>query len=390
MGMNARTRTYLAALLSSVCVVSGAAADGILGPQEIGGFDGISNPGAPAWVLPGFAANGGIDCYFAKALYYPSAAACALTVTRATTNGTATDLLPTSLAGASFNAFGNNVARLTPGVGILIEEARSNFLTNSTAPATQTTGSLNTGTYTLWVNGPGSAIGTAGTGVGCPVTTATQGSPISFTITVAGTCVVTVVGSLNAFQLELNPGAVSNPTSLIVTAGTTGARGADIVSLTTVPTFGSSYSTFFSGIPNSPMTFATGQGGLDLNGSSTDRSELNRQATSGDPNVVGASTASGTYFNANMTPAWATGALGKMAAGWAPSDQAVVFDAGTPTTNATGTPVTSPTITRVSIGAAVTGTQRFWNGYMVRDAFAPTTRLPNATLQLDTNLATFN
>lgn len=182
------------------------------------GFDGGISFGVPSWVKPGAAS----DMSFATAQYYNCTPATCLTITRASSK---TDLLPASVSGATYNTFGNNTLAITPGTGLLIEESRTNQLLNSTAPATQTTGSLATGTYTLWVNGSGSATMSLGTGIGCGTATATNGTPVNFTIATAGTCIVTVIGSLNAFQLEL--GAFG--TSFIVTAAASATRAADLI-----------------------------------------------------------------------------------------------------------------------------------------------------------------
>lgn len=168
-----------------------------------------------------------VDLNFAAGTY---TGGCSLTIcvneNRAGTG--ATDLLPSAAAGSSFNTFSANQARVTSGLGILVEETRTNQLLNSNAPATQTTGTLANGTYTLWVNGAGSATMSAGTATGCGTATASNGAPITFTTSGAtGTCTVTVAGSLNVFQLEL--GAFG--TSFIITAGTTVARAADLPSL---------------------------------------------------------------------------------------------------------------------------------------------------------------
>lgn len=104
-----------------------------------------------------------------------------------------------------------------------IEAAATNFLLNSTAPATQTTGSLGTGTYVLWVVGTGTATITAGTGAASGLGAAVAATPIVFTVTVAGTFTVTVTGSLTRFQLE----NTSYPTSFIPTAGATVQRVAE-------------------------------------------------------------------------------------------------------------------------------------------------------------------
>lgn len=110
---------------------------------------------------------------------------------------------------------------------LMCEKAATNFLLNSTAPATQTTGSLAANTYTLWVDGPGSATITAGTGAATGLGTATQGAPLAITVTSAGTFNVTVTGTLTRFQLEGTTYAAGVVSSFIATAGTTQTRQAD-------------------------------------------------------------------------------------------------------------------------------------------------------------------
>ena len=95
-------------------------------------------PGLKNLIVPSYYPEPDIDMNFLQGLYYGTALS-GLTVSRASLG---TDLLPTSPAGASYNTFANNIARITPGVGLLIEEARTNYLLNSTAPQTQTTASL--------------------------------------------------------------------------------------------------------------------------------------------------------------------------------------------------------------------------------------------------------
>lgn len=175
------------------------------------------------WVLPGAS----IDLNFAAGQYFGcgSPPTDCLSITRASAK---TDLVPSAASGFAYSTFGNNVLAITPTLGLLIEEARTNQLLNSTVPATQTTGSLANGTYTLWVNGSGTATMSAGTATGCGTGVASNGTPVNFTTSgAAGTCTVTVAGSLNTFQLEL--GAFG--TSFIVTAGATATRAADNVKL---------------------------------------------------------------------------------------------------------------------------------------------------------------
>jgi len=159
---------------------------------------------------------------FANGRYFGGTLASLLSITRASN---ATDLLPSSASGYAYNTFGSNILAISPTFGLLIFEARTNLLLNSNAPATQTTASLGTGTYTLWGNGSGSLLASGGTATITGAAPATNGSPNTFTVTVAGTVTVTVTGSLNAFQLEL--GAFG--TSFIVTAGATATRASDSI-----------------------------------------------------------------------------------------------------------------------------------------------------------------
>lgn len=189
------------------------------GPQAMGLSPGLTGGSLiPSWVLPGAA----IDLDFANGRYFGGSLATLLSITRASN---ATDLLPSSASGYAYNSFGSNILTISPTFGLLPYEARTNLLLNSTAPATQTTGSLGTGTYTLWCNGSGSVTPSGGTATITGAAAATNGAPNTFTVTVAGTVVCTVAGSLNAFQLE--SGAFGTP--FIVTAGATATKANDSI-----------------------------------------------------------------------------------------------------------------------------------------------------------------
>jgi uncharacterized protein YmfQ (DUF2313 family) len=109
--------------------------------------------------------------------------------------------------------------------GRSIFPARTNYFLNSLAPVTQTvdlTGELE-GMYTVAVTGSGSAEVAANTAIGSGFGAATEGSPVTFTMDTAGTVDVTIVGSVDACQLE----GVSEgwPTPIIETEGVAVTRG---------------------------------------------------------------------------------------------------------------------------------------------------------------------
>lgn len=153
-----------------------------------------------------------------------------LTCTRATT----TSYAPTSTG--AYTSFGANVPRITD-LGLLTEEARTNLFLNSQAPATQSVTVVNASVYTVSVIGTGS-ITLSGAGTG----TVSQGSPVTFTAsTTSLTCTTAgITGSFVNVNVELGAFA----TSPIVTAGASASRAQDVVTLTTVPVSGTTWSAF--------------------------------------------------------------------------------------------------------------------------------------------------
>jgi hypothetical protein len=129
----------------------------------------------------------------------------------------------------------NNIQKDTAGNGwlthVVSEGVAVQQLLNSDAPATQTTGSLATGDYVLWQNGAGSSDLTAGTATISTTGSATDGSPLTFTVTGAGTVNVTITGSPDENQLE--GGSVQ--TTFILSAGGTVQRNATEFLVTPTP-----------------------------------------------------------------------------------------------------------------------------------------------------------
>ncbi|ORE94091.1 hypothetical protein ATO13_08456 [Stappia sp. 22II-S9-Z10] len=99
---------------------------------------------------------------------------------------------------------------------LLSEPARTNYYLQSEAPATQSI-SLAAGTYTLWVEGSGSAALSGG-----PTGTATAGSPVTFVLGSTTSVTVTCSGTLSHVQIENGP----NATSAITTYSSSRSRSA--------------------------------------------------------------------------------------------------------------------------------------------------------------------
>lgn len=178
------------------------------------------------------------------------------------------------------NASGNWVTALTntPRVahhplsglplGLMLEETRTNYLLNSTAPASQTI-SLSSGTYTLWLEGTGSCTCTAGSAIGSSFGTATAALPITFALTTAGTVVFTVSGSVSRFQCENS----FTPSSFIATTGASATRSGDFCSLSNAPINPQQGSVMVSGTATALTTNSNAAVSLD-NGSGGNATRL--------------------------------------------------------------------------------------------------------------------
>ncbi len=298
-----------------------------------------------------------------------------LTVTR---TGISTSGLSTDATGSSYTAFAPNTARIVSGSGIRIEESRTQYLGVTDTPATQTTASLGTGTYTLWVVGSGTATSSAGTATITGGGAATAGTPNTFTVTVAGTVTVTVSGSLTRFQLENGASA----TSYIPNTGAAGssvARQVDAVSIT-----GGAFSAFYTGgssgtlyveyLPDLSQTNSF-PGYLAVYDASANNAMLillnnSGYSVSNEGYVGGAS-----QFGMGST-VLSAGAVAKSALAFATNDVAVCTNGGTVNTDTSAT-IPTPTVMRI-------GSLRNGSGMAVafirRVAYFPV-RLSNAQIQ---------
>lgn len=273
----------------------------------------------------------------------------------------ATDLLPTSPSGFAFNTYSANVRRLLAN-GVLSEGPRSNVFLNSGAPVTQTI-TLATGKFTIWVNGSGSAAVTAGTATLTGAGTATNGSPVTINISVGGTIIVTITGSLQHVQAEAGAGG----TSAIITVGASANRTADIFTLPKGTWYGPTAGTFFAqwGPVSDNNGFAPRLLGAS-NGSIAPAFMQNN-------NTVGT-------FNGSVALMSAAGASvlggGKFAYTFNATGRAVCYNAGTVATDANleVAPAANFTVGNDN------GANQFSNGFLKRIWFVPS-RSSNATLQ---------
>jgi hypothetical protein len=305
---------------------------------------------------------------------YYGASTTDLTVVRAGTG--ATDLVASSAASAPFSVYEANVARIKQGSGLLIEESRTNVLLNSLFPATQTTASLGTGQYTLWVNGSGSATSSAGTAVITGAGAATNGTPNVFTVTSAGTVVITVAGSLNAFQCE----AGSYGTSLIVTSGATVTRAADAVSLAGAPftnafgaTTGTIYAEFF---PYNSNVGGTAKRAVEISdGTTSNRFHLDQSTAGAGEFVITQSAATQADLIIGSVPLQT---VAKIAAAYGTNDS---IQATNGTLSAADATVVVPTVTSMTFGSNFSQTAVAMIDGFVRRIALFNIRLSNAQLQ---------
>ena len=343
---------------------------------------------APSWVLCSNGTTGNcpitqaatIQCNFATGLYWYNGAvqtSCPISNNNASTSN---DLMPLAPSGFTYTSFGANVQRITPGYGLLVENQRQNVLLNSLTPATQTTGTLATGTYTLTAY-QGSGIGassltmSAGTATGCGTGTATQGNPLTVTITVAGTCTVTVTGSTLVCE-QLESGTYGS--SCIPTGASPVTRFPDQVTgaMSIVNLMNAGQGTFYVATPNGTqsntantpylLNVGTIGGGMYVAGANTGIRSLDINNANNMTAVLGNSTTINGPFQAALS--------------WSASGRSLVGNQGTVLTNANTLMPT--TTTSVGIGGRIGSGSQLGN-YISQIAFF-NSKVSDTALQLMT------
>jgi hypothetical protein len=287
---------------------------------------------------------------------------------------TATDLLSSTAAtDGAYTSYAINAPRLLTN-GLLGEEQRSQFLGVTDTPATQTTGSLSTGSYTLWVIGTGSAAVTAGSATITGAGSATQGTPLTFTVTVAGTVTVTKTGTLARFQLE--NGAFA--TSYIPNAGAAGTsvtRNSDMATIATSAfNYNQNAGTFLVEYQVSAAAVGNAYALSFVNASNTDKIFSYRGSAASDIRAISVPGASDVKESGTE---YGVSSFAKVAGTYAPVDFAGAINGTLLTPASTGTAATD--ITKLVIGNAGAGTGAI-NGVIRRIRYWPR-RLPSSQLQ---------
>lgn len=191
---------------------------------------------------------------------------------------------------------------------------------------------------------------------------------------------VTSGGAINATfrigwpQLELG----STVTSPIRTTAAAATRAADVITLTTPPTFGASYSMYGQGTPQVPISYNT-QVMVSIDdgtGSLSNAIELTRGGGSGVANMTFKT--GGTLFSANSVLAMAQNVSAKAAISATAGAQSLTLRGAAVVTTA-GTPMPVG-VNEVLVGSYPTGAT-FYNGFLERLALWPTTKITDAQLQ---------
>ncbi len=263
--------------------------------------------------------------------------------------------------------------------GLLIEGARTNSFLNSDAPASHTSPALGTGTFTLWCEGAGSVEVAANTASGSGFDTATEGSPVTFTISGGGTVDFTVTGDVDLAQCENG----AYPTSFILTAGSAVTRAADVATMDTadIAGFSATEGTLCVDLKLDFVgAFGSRQACIVNDGSGTNNNwyGLGASAPANAP-VVNVNSDGGSQVNLAYGSGYVPGQSTKVAFGVRTDDFAGALGGAIFGTDTSGAmPVA--TLTKIHLGRNAIGTGAHLNGFIRRVRYWPQ-RLPNDVLR---------
>lgn len=228
--------------------------------------------------------------------------------------------------------------------GILIEEARTNHFLNSGAPATQTSGALATGEHTLWMVGTGSVAVAANSATITGAGTATEGSPVTFDVTVGGTVDYTVTGSPTRAQSEKGLFA----TSYIPTVGSSVTRTADVatIAISDIAGFDETNYSYYVEADHAGDTSFSGIFSIS-DGATSDEVYVTGAAAGGDRAAMFTRKTAGNDGDVQLVDGgWPANIVAKLAGRVKTNDMAFSQDGETPGTDTTADAPTGMTILR--------------------------------------------
>jgi hypothetical protein len=170
---------------------------------------------------------------------------------------------------------------------------------------------------------------------------------------------------------QLEQASFASPPIRTTSAAVTTA--AEAITLITPPAFGSVYSYYAAAIPYATVAYGTTQRAIAVYANASNRTDIYRSNGTG---TAAFSSVSGGSGLVGTGAVWAQSAFGRVAVAIAASDQAGVFNGGTPFTSAGALPIG---VNQVRLGTYIDGTLQ-WDGDITEFAIWPNTRVPNANL----------
>lgn len=252
-------------------------------------------------------------------------------------------------------------------------------LGNGTILQTITLGSA-ADTYSVWlkrVSGSGTIniAADGATWTAAAVTTTWTKFQVQQTLAnpVFGIQIVTSGDVIAADFNQLETGAMDSSPILTTTVAVT--RAADVVTLSSPPTFGAAYTMFAQAIFHAPTSYGTVQTAGNIgDGTTSNRADLRRNGGDGLFKQLIVTGGSSTLGTGGVITA---DAVAKLIAAFAASDDAASINGASVFTASSAQPI-GPAA--VALGGS-TGSNQSLNGYLQRIAIWPTTRISNAGLQ---------